>query len=66
MTISFYEFVKMLDPKYEIPEYMKSFISAMGSNKRPCVVLHRHAGRNTANAVYKKYLEVINNEVIVS
>lgn len=57
MTISFAKFVKMLDPSCEIPEYMKSFIKDMESNKRYCICMHRHAGRNYINNLYNKYLE---------
>lgn len=54
---TFAEFVKMLDPPYKIPEYMKSFIKDMENNKRYCICLHRHAGRRTINRLYKEYLE---------
>ncbi len=56
MKISFKKFVKeYLDlPNYKIPEYMKSFIKEMESNKRYCVTLHRHAGRKTLNEYMKK------------
>ena len=55
MTISFAKFVKMLDPPYKIPEYMKSFIKDMESNKRYCVCLHKHYGKNTLIESYRKY-----------
>ena len=55
MTVSFAEFVEMLDLSYEIPEYMKSFIKDMESNKRYCVCLHKHYGKNTLIKIYRKY-----------
>ncbi len=56
MKISFKKFVKeYLDlPNYKIPEYMKSFIKEMESNKRYCICLHRYAGRKTLNEYMKK------------
>ena len=57
MTISFAKFVEMLDPPYKIPEYMKSFIKNMESNKRYCVCVHKRYGKNTLNEAYKKYLK---------
>ena len=54
MTISFAKFVKMLDPSCKIPEYMKSFIRDMKSNKRYCVSLHRRAGRKTLMEHFKE------------
>jgi hypothetical protein len=47
MKISFAKFVEALDLPYKIPEYMKSFIKDMESNKRYCLCLHRHAGKKT-------------------
>ena len=54
MPISFAKFVKMLDPSYKIPEYMKSFIRDMEDGKRYCVCLHRHAGRKTVMEYFKE------------
>ena len=62
MTISFAKFVKMLDPPYKIPEYMKSFIKDMESNKRYCITSHRHAGRRTSNDVYKEYKKYLEGD----
>lgn len=57
MKISFAKFIEMLDLPYKIPEYMNAFIKDMESNEKYCICLHRHAGRNTFNEIYKKYLK---------
>ena len=46
MTISLYEFAKMINPTDEIPEYMKSFIEDIENNKRYCVCVHKRYAKN--------------------
>ena len=59
MTVSFAKFVEMLNPPYEIPEYMKSFIEDMESNKRYCVCVHKRYSKNTIGKLYDDYLRKV-------
>ena len=61
-NISFGEFVKMLNPSYKIPEYMKSFIKDIEKGKKYCVCLHKNYGKRTIIEFYNKYLEGDGNE----
>jgi len=54
VKVSFEKFIESLP--YKIPEYMKPFIKAIGSNKRLCLCFHRQAGRNTVEGWYKEYI----------
>ena len=63
MRITFEKFVKKyLDLPYEIPEYMKSFIKGMEGNKRYCICLHKHYGRNTFKGLFKEYEKYLESE----